>query len=97
MDGQCDQAYNGPRVPRANRDLYAILHATVRLLFVPFPFLLNLPSAPSTVYSIINRYHGPMDYCSNILRTEIQQRLSLPEEERPLRSLTPLYTQKAHL
>ena len=86
MDGQCSQSYDRPCHTRDNRVLYTILPPVVRLLLVTFPFPSSLPYVPSTARNIINRYHGPMEYCSNILRPEVQQRLSLPEEERPVRS-----------
>src|SRR5882757_3719224 len=86
MDGQCSQSYDRPCNTWDNRVLYTVLPPVVRLLLLPFPFPSSLPYIPSTACNIINRFHGPMEYCSNILRPEIQQRLSLPEEERPVRS-----------
>lgn len=53
-------------------------------IFVTYPFSLSLPCVLSTLLSIVNLYRGPVEYCSNVLHLEIQQRLSLPEEERPV-------------
>lgn len=55
-----------------------------------FPFSQRLLCVPSTLRNFINLYRGPVEYCSNVLRREIQQRLSLPAEERPVRSSSHL-------